>query len=215
MNAPPRRRIGLLAGVALAVALAGAGAIAAWPRPPPPLPALGAVPEFALRTHDGGTLSASDLRGTVWAAGFVFTRCETICPVITAKMRRVQDATRDLGPAFRLVSLSVDPEHDTPEVLAAYAREHGADPRRWSFLGGGDFDALKAAVVDGFRLVLEREDPRRPETILHASHVVLVDGAGRIRGYYDAADADCAERVARDARRLVEGGEARGPLARR
>ena len=198
-----RRLAAVVGGAALGVALAGAAALALWPRSGPPLPTLGRLPSFALTSHEGRPFGDQDLRGQVVAAGFVFTRCTTICPVITGRMRKVQEATKDLGPALRLASFSVDPEHDTPQVLAAYAREQGADPRRWVFLTGA-YEALERTVVDGFKQVMERGPDRSPESILHGSHVVLVDGAGRIRGYYDANDADCAERVARDARTLVE-----------
>lgn len=201
----PRRRRSVAAlalGAALGVALAGAAALAAWPRTPPPPPVLGSLPPFALTGEAGQRVGLDDLRGQVFAASFIFTRCTTICPVIVGKLEKLQAATSDLGPAFRLVSFSVDPEHDTPEVLARFARDHRADPRRWAFLTG-EYEALQRTVVGGFKEVMERGADRSPESILHGSHVVLVDGAGRIRGYYDAAEADCVERVARDARALV------------
>jgi protein SCO1/2 len=200
--ARPRAPVLPAALAVLALALvAGALAAALRPRLAAPLPVLGSVPAFDLVDQDGRRFRDADLRAHVWAAGFVFTRCPTICPVITGRMRAIQDATRDLGPAFRLVSFSVDPEYDSPAVLAAYARANGAAPGRWTFLTGA-YDALEAAVVDGFHVLMER-DPSDAANVLHGSHVVLVDGAGRIRGYYDAADADCAERVVRDARALV------------
>jgi protein SCO1/2 len=217
MTAPARRPrlVALAAGLALGVALAGAAALAVWPRRPPPLPRLGALPAFALTTESGQPLRLDDLRGQVFAASFIFTRCTTICPVITGKLQRIQDATRDLGPALRLVSFSVDPEHDTPAVLARYAMEHHADLRRWTFVTG-DYAALQRTVVEGFKEVMERGPDRSPESILHGSHVVLVDGAGTIRGYYDANDTDCVERVVRDARALVVAADwAGGAVAKR
>jgi protein SCO1/2 len=201
MAARRLRLVPVLAGALLGAVLVGALALALRPEPRPALPVLGAVPAFELVDQGGRRVRDSDLRAHVWAAGFIFTRCPTICPVITGKMRAVQAATADLGPAFRLVSFSVDPEYDTPAVLAAYAKEVGAAADRWTFLTG-PYDALKAAVVEGFKVLMEK-DPGDPANVLHGSHVVLVDGAGRIRGYYDAADADCEERVARDARALV------------
>jgi protein SCO1/2 len=201
---PRRRRLAaIVAGAALGVLLAGSAALLLWPRAPASLPRLGPLAPFELTSEQGKPLRLDDLRGQVFAASFIFTRCQTICPVIVGKLGKLQAATADLGPAFRLVSFSVDPEHDTPAVLAAYAREHGADPRRWVFLTGS-YEALERAVVDGFKEVMERGPDRSPESILHGSHVVLVDGAGQIRGYYDAADADCVARIAGDARALVE-----------
>jgi protein SCO1/2 len=208
------RLLALAAGLALGVALAGAVVLAVWPRRPEPLPHYGGLPPFVLTAESGQPLRLDDLRGQVFAASFIFTRCTTICPVITGRLQRIQDATRDLGPAFRLVSFSVDPEHDTPAVLARYAAEHHADPRRWTFVTG-DYAALQRTVVEGFKEVMERGPDRSPESILHGSHVVLVDGAGRIRGYYDANDADCVERVVRDARALVVGADWAGGVVAR
>jgi protein SCO1/2 len=213
---PRRGRLaGIALGVVLGVAVGGAVALATWPRRAPTLPILGALPSFGLTDERGQPFALHDLRGQVFAASFVFTRCQTICPVIVGKLAKVQDATRDLGPAFRLVSFSVDPEHDTPAVLADFARANRADARRWTFLTG-EYDALQETVVRGFKTLMERGAEGKPETILHGSHVVLVDGAGRIRGYYDAADRDCVERVVRDARALVERADwSREPLAGR
>jgi protein SCO1/2 len=213
---PRRRRLAAIAfGIALGVAIGGTAALALWPRRAATLPVLGTLPSFELTDERGQRFALGDLRGQVFAASFVFTRCQTICPVIVGKLSKIQDATRDLGPALRLVSFSVDPEHDTPPVLAAFAREHRADARRWTFLTG-EYDALQETVVRGFKTMMERGADGKPENILHGSHVVLVDGAARIRGYYDAADRDCVERVVRDARALVERADWAGePLAGR
>src|SRR5512141_2341530 len=115
-EAPPRRRrlAAIAAGAALGLALSGAAALALWPRAPAPLPRLGAVATFALTDQEGRPVRLEDFRGQVFAASFIFTRCETICPVIVGKLARIQGATRDLGPAFGIASFSVDPEHDTP-----------------------------------------------------------------------------------------------------
>jgi protein SCO1/2 len=121
-------------------------------------------------------------------------------------MARVQDRTRNLEPAFHLVSFSVDPEHDTPARLAAYARVHRASPRMWTFLTGPS-DAVRETVEHGLRISIG-EDPADPSPagISHGTHLVLVDGAGRIRGYYDPAEADALDRLVRDAALLLNRG---------
>ncbi len=186
----------------------------AWPvawtlrtRLPAPLPTLSVLPAFELRDQEGHAFGTEQLRGRVWVAGFIFTRCPTICPATTAQMARIQARTRQLAPHLHLVSFSVDPEYDTPERLAAYARLHRASPRMWSFLTG-PADAVAEAVVGGLKIAME---PQRTADggfagVLHGSHLVLVDAAGRVRGYYDSLDAREVDRLVRDAGLLVNRG---------
>src|SRR5207237_425774 len=187
--------------------------IAAWPISwalrtpvPPRLPVLGTVPPFELTAANGGRFGSKDLVGRVWLASFIFTRCRTVCPVITRQMARIQARTRNLEPAFHLVSITVDPGFDDPSRLAAYAREHRASPRMWTFLTG-PADEVHDTVVRGLRGSMGREPEHQGrDGIFHGTHLVLVDGEGRIRGYYDPEDADAVERVVRDAALLVNRG---------
>jgi protein SCO1/2 len=174
---------------------------------PPPLPVLSTLPPFELKDQAGRPFGSKDLAGRVWVASFIFTRCDTICPAITARMARVQNRTRQLSPAFHLVSFSVDPEYDTPERLARYARAHGASPRLWSFLTG-PADVLEETVVSGLKVAMgkERGDDGRFEGIFHGSHLVLLDGQGRVRGYYDSDDESLVDQVVRDVGLLVNRG---------
>jgi protein SCO1/2 len=101
------------------------------------LPTIGPAPDFTLTSQDRGHVSLGDYRGKAVAVTFIFTSCTDTCPMLTDKLARVQD---DLGPAFgpkiAFVSITVDPEHDTPEVLKIYAQTFGADPKGWAFLTG-------------------------------------------------------------------------------
>jgi protein SCO1 len=121
-------------------------------------------------------------------------------------MARVQSRTRNLEPVFHLVSISVDPEFDDPGRLAAYARAYHASPRMWTFLTGS-LDAVRETVVRGLRVSMGR-DPDLPggEGVFHGTHLVLVDGERRIRGYYDPDASDAVDRVVRDAALLVNRG---------
>jgi protein SCO1/2 len=188
---------------------------AAWPliwslKTPVPakLPVLGSLPSFRLTDQAGHPFGSQELEGRAWVASFIFTRCATICPNITAKMTRIQDRTRNLGSAFHLVSFSVDPEYDTPERLADYARAHRASPRLWSFLTGPEAE-VKEAVVSGLKIAVGREksDDGRFEGIFHGSHLVLVDQRGRIRGYYDSDESGVVDQVVRDAGLLANRGD--------
>lgn len=195
----PRRRALLRLSAALAItalAVGGAWLLAqrAASEPPPPLHAM---PSFEMTGEQGAPVSSRDLAGQVLVVNFIFTRCPTVCPRLSARMARVQEMLSDL-PAVRLLSFSVDPAHDTPERLREYGGRFGQDPARWTFLTG-DVEAVKAAVQAGFKIGYRGEDV----DITHGEHMVLVDAQGRIRGYYGTTEEDL-ERLARHARVLSE-----------
>lgn len=153
--------------------------------PPPAPPLLGDVPPFSLRDQTGRTFGRADLAGKTWVADFVFTRCPTACPLLTQKMAEVERRAHNLGPSFHLVSFSVDPEHDTPEVLASYAAQVHADPQKWTFLTG-PLGAIEDAVVRGFKIGVDRTKTKDDFfDIVHGEHLVVVDARARIRGYFD------------------------------
>ena len=104
---------------------------------------------FSLVDQTGQPFTDAALRGKVSIVSFVFTRCDTICPVISMKMARIQEKTFDLSRDIKLVSFSVDPEYDTPARLAEYADKYGADPERWRFLTG-PYKAVYALIEGPF-----------------------------------------------------------------
>jgi protein SCO1/2 len=153
---------------------------------PEPPPVTGQVPEFSLVDSDGKAFGSAELKGQVYIASFFFTSCRSICPVIMHGMAKLQAGFDERGiKGIRLVSISVDPEHDTPEVLRAYGKDLGVKPERWTLLTG-DPEKIRAVVVDGFKTPLEAapQTPASPIEIAHTGKVVLVDGSGGIRGYY-------------------------------
>jgi protein SCO1/2 len=173
-------------------------------RPPEPaLPVLGTLPDFRLVAEDGQPFGAADLRGNVWVAGFIFTRCPTICPAITARMAKIQHRARGIEPAFRLVSFSVDPAWDTPERLAAYARKAKASPRMWRFLTG-ELGAMKGVVEQGLKIAMGTPPGDNDfASLFHGTHFVLVDQQLRIRGYYDSSAPDVEDKLLHDATMLI------------
>jgi protein SCO1/2 len=101
------------------------------------LPKIAPAPGFTLTSQDGAQISLANLRGKVVAVTFIFTRCTATCPVLTPMMSLVQDRIgRDFGSKIVFASITVDPEHDTPEMLKLYAQMYGADVAGWSFLTG-------------------------------------------------------------------------------
>lgn len=188
----------------------GLGGLASAAEGQPPV--LSEVPEFQLINQDSLRFGQDQLRGQIWVANFIFTRCTTICPTLTAKMAEFQKSTESLK-RLRLVSFSVDPEHDTPEVLREYAAQHGADTQRWNFLTG-PLEALKQAIEKGLRMSMGRDgDVANINEILHGPHFVLVDDRGRIRGYYDVEQAVGFESLLEDTRLLVAEAESARPLS--
>jgi len=144
------------------------------------------VPGFALIDQFGNEFTGNDLKGKFWIASFIFTHCGGSCPTMTFQKRELQnDIPPELPVAF--VSISVDPERDSPGVLRAYAEEWGADQRRWFFLTG-DTAAIYSLAREGFLLGVEPEGGTFLEPIMHSQRFVLVDNNGVIRGYYDGFD---------------------------
>jgi protein SCO1 len=175
---------------------------------PPPLPVLGTLPDFHFKNQYGQDFGSDQLKGRIWVANFIFTRCPTECPRFTKEMFQLQHRGRGLGQAFHLVSFSVDPTHDTPEVLLEYAQRNRVSPRAWTFLTG-DPEQIKHTVVDGLKVSMGK-DPNTDDddlaSIFHGTHFVLVDSLMQIRGYYDSHEADAVDRLLRDAGLLANRG---------
>jgi cytochrome oxidase Cu insertion factor (SCO1/SenC/PrrC family) len=222
-------------GLALAIVI-GAGVVGLWQALAPrhaldDLRPFATVPDFVLHERSGRLVTREDLRGKVWIADFIFTRCSTECPLVSARMARLQEEFATVTDLY-LVSITVDPEHDTPEVLARYAESFGAHPQRWLFLTG-DKAAIYRLAQEGFRLGVvspgeapqssavpfrfqvfapgtawahrgthDQEQPR--PTILHSARFVLVDRQGQIRQYYDSKDENSLRRLPDHVKRLLQ-----------
>lgn len=166
----------------------------------PPPPVIGPVAEFTLVDQSGKPFGSADLRGKVWVANFIFTRCTTICPIFTEKMSQLEHKA---DASLRFVSFSVDPEYDSPPVLLDYARAKGANLARWSFLTG-PIDAVKQTVVDSMKMTMDK-DPQATDPgimIMHGTYFVLVDGKMQIRGIYPMSDETSGKRILADAARI-------------
>jgi protein SCO1/2 len=174
------------------------GALVGSKAPPPLLE----LPAYKLTDHRGQAFGAAELRGKVYIADFVFTSCPTVCPRLTERMREIQKRTDDLGERLQLVTFSVDPENDTPEVLAAYAKKNEASPSRWTFLTG-PLGEVETVVLRGFKIAMGKTQTQAGILeIFHGERLVLVDREGKIRRFYEASDQGIEE-IIRDARLLV------------
>lgn len=165
----------------------------------PPRP----LPEFALTNQDGEAVSKDSLKGKVWLANFIFSTCPGQCIVLTNQFKDFQAEIKEM-PDVELVSFSVDPEHDTPEVLRTFGEQYQAGPQ-WKFLTGSKDDIYRL-LQKGFLLdAAPNPDPEQVATgekILHTTKVVLVDGEGQIRNYYDGLPVDLYPQVLQDIRTL-------------
>ena len=159
----------------------------------------GTVPEFVLLNQDGKNFGSAQLRGKIWIADFIYTTCPGPCPMISSRMSELQKPLEKSD--VHLVSFSVDPEKDTPQVLRGYAEKLQADPARWDFLTGPK-SAIYKLSHDGFKLAVS--DGGNEQGIpVHSTRMVLVDRHGQIRGYYDAAEADAVTKLLADANHLL------------
>ncbi len=162
----------------------------------PALPSYGVVPEFSLTDQTGAAFNSAALNTKIWIADFVFTNCPGPCPRMSSQMHQVETALAG-DDTVRFVSFTVDPVRDTPAVLAAYAQHFEATPGKWFFLTGAEAELNRMSRgvfmlgnVDG--------------SLEHSTRFVLIDGSGRIRGYYLTSEAEAIPTLIADTKRLLK-----------
>jgi len=160
------------------------------------LPVLGQIQNFELIDSNGNAFTLSNLRGKIWIADFFFTACSGICPVISKNMASLNRSFEMLDDVA-LVSISVNPEMDTPQVLKEYSSQYNANTQKWHFLTGKR-TMIKELAVNSFKLG-SIEDP-----IFHSSYFSLVDRNGYVRGYYDGTQKEGINKLFVDASHLIE-----------
>ena len=161
------------------------------------LPKLGSIPSFEFTDSDGNLISKKELTGKVWVADFIFTTCTMACPVMTGNMNLIHKAFKN-NDKVRIVSISVYPEYDTPEILKEYASRYNANTNRWHFLTGPE-ENVKLVIKNGFKMG-DYED-----IIFHSEKFALVDQNGNIRGYYNGMKTDDIKTLKKDIRVLLKG----------
>ena len=164
------------------------------------LPKMSVIPPFTLTERSGRIITNHDFAGKIWVADFVYTTCPGPCPLVTAEMAKIQQAV--IGdPHVQLVTFTVDPETDTPAVLAAYADKFHADPDKWWFLTGPE-KPLYALIQNGFLQAVQdnRGQPQEPGqfTVTHSLYFALVDADGNMRGVYQSQDPDECKQMLKD-----------------
>jgi len=189
--------LGLVTVLALIYRFAGGGAppLASWE-----LRKMGVVPAFALTERSGRQVTNKDLDGKIWVADFIYTTCLGPCPLVTAGMEKLQASVAD-DPEVQLVSFTVDPQTDTPPVLAKYADQYHADPNRWWFVTGPE-KPLYDLILHGF-LQAVQDNSGQPlqdgqNKVTHSTYLALVDSNGNLRGFYDGVDNSARGDLLRD-----------------
>src|SRR5208282_1773782 len=197
MNLLNRRIAWVVWGCLLLTVAAIVVAFIATPANPKPLPIYGALPAFQLTDQDNRTTTLENLRGQIWVADVIFTRCAGQCLIMSAHMKDLQSALPH-GSPITLVSFTTDPAYDTPGVLRKYADRYGAQEGRWIFLTG-DKAILRQAAVDGLKLPVLDKAPGQQEyasdLFIHSAKFVVIDKSGRVRGYYDGETPDGVAQV--------------------
>jgi protein SCO1/2/putative membrane protein len=161
------------------------------------------VGPFALTERSGRTVSPADLHGKVWVAHFFFSRCTGACNKSRPAMIDLQQQFRG-KPDVMLVSISVDPADDTPELLQRYAEDQGADPQQWLFLTGDEANVHTAISKSFFQTVGRNEKSQSPgDAFGHSNYLLIIDRRGVIDGYVDGTNPDAAEIVARHVREVA------------
>jgi len=158
------------------------------------MPVIAAIPEFSFTNQAGETVTLDDLKGRVWVADFIFTRCPGPCPVMSSRMAELQGAIQKAGGGVQLVSVTVDPEFDTSEVLAKYGERFGADPGIWWLLTG-DRKEVDDFVMKGMLQPLARDGEGVPA---HSQRFLVVDAQGRLRSYHDLDDGELIPKLLMD-----------------
>ena len=161
-----------------------------------PLPVIGSIPEFEFIDSEGQSVNLNTLKGKVWVADFIFTTCTMACPIMTGNMNTIHKKYKK-NDDLRLVSISVYPEYDTPEVLKEYASQYDANTDKWHFLTGKEA-TVKNVIKNGFKIG-DYED-----IIFHSEKFALVDKNGMIRSYYNGMKTEDMDKLKKDINRLLK-----------
>ena len=172
-----------------------------------PLPVLRTISSMDLVDQEGEPVNLQTFRGQPWFANIIFTRCPGPCARMTQKMRQLQEALPAEASEVQLVSLTTDPDFDTPEVLSQYARKFQADIRSWKFLTGTKEEIVRVSTQEWLLVMLEKGEAEREspnDIFLHSTLTVLMDGLGRIRGTYEILEEGQLEEALADLQRLLQ-----------
>ena len=172
------------------------------PSSQPVLPKISTIHSFSLTNQFGKKITLNDLKGRPWLADIIFTRCPTVCPRMTQTLGELR---AKLPSTLRYVSLTTDPENDTPAVMKAFAEAHGSNDSNWHFLTGPKADLMRLAIDDLKLISVPKEASKRDnpnDLFVHSSLYILVDAKGRIRKSFEYDTTNLLEQVKITLKRL-------------
>lgn len=161
------------------------------------------VKDFTFTTQHEEKLSLEDLKGTWWISNFIFTNCTSVCLPMSSNMSTLQDKLQEENIEVELVSFSVDPDHDTPDVLQKYGEEYEADFANWTFLTGYDFQTIKEFSIKSFRAPL-KEPETGSDQVMHDTRFFLITPEGEIVKGYDGVKTDSIDDILQDLKLLED-----------
>ncbi|WP_085992531.1 SCO family protein [Oceanobacillus senegalensis] len=159
------------------------------------------VSDFTFTTQDNEQFSLSDLEGEWWIADFIFTNCTTVCLPMTSNMATLQSKLNEENIDVHLVSFSVDPENDTPEVLKQYGESYNADFSNWTFLTGYDFETIKELSIKSFKNFVAAA-PEGDDQVSHGTSFFLVSPEGEVIKNYSGVDSNQLDSIVSDLKQL-------------
>lgn len=160
------------------------------------------VPFFHYTNEFGKEITSTQLKGKVWVADFFFTSCQTICPIMTTNLKRLNQSTQDLKDQIQFISFTIDPERDTPATLNRYKTHHGINSANWTFLTG-DEENTHLLGIENFQIFAGRDEESQGG-FAHSGAFTLVDKEGFVRGVYLGTDPKQVEQLEKDVRLLLK-----------
>jgi protein SCO1 len=163
------------------------------------------ISDFTYTNQNNEKVSLEDLKGKVWIADFIFTNCETVCPPMTFNLTKLQEELKKEGVEdYKIVSFSVDPEHDKPQVLKDYLSKYEADASKWELLTGYQFDEIKEFAEHSFKSIVAK-DPNSDQ-VIHGTSFFLVNQEGVVvKTYSGNTEVPYAE-ITADMKTLIKEG---------
>ncbi|WP_436837174.1 SCO family protein [Planococcus shenhongbingii] len=158
------------------------------------------IEDFTFTNHENEEFGLADLKGEVWLADFVFTNCTTVCLPMTSNMVDLQQQFKDQGLDVKIVSFSVDPAVDKPEVLKSYAENYGADLSSWNLLTGYSPETIDKFAMENFQTLARK--PENTDQVIHGTYFYLVDQNGVVMKDYDGVNLSAGDIIA-DAKILL------------
>lgn len=160
------------------------------------------IPFFHYLNEDSVRVKSTDLKGKIWVADFFFTTCSTICPKMTAQMKRLNVMTKDISDHVQFISFSINPRYDQPSILKRYKEHHGIEAENWVFLTGNEEETHRLGI-ENF-MIAAGEDADAVDGYAHSEAFTLVDKEGYVRGVYNISDPTQVDQMNKDIRKLLK-----------